>query len=193
VSATGVRGSPTLIYRGTNGDLLDTWVSDFISGNQAYFGSSENGWSSDAFGKYWLKRVFDKKTRKRARNHPRLLVVAGHSSHVNMEFIKICDELGIIFLILPPHSTHRLQPLDLGLFLPLARKYTSALTTHMFVTVRLSSISKRSFWMLFKPSWDASFTKENILSAWAKAGLWPFKPRVVLDVIERPATIEVVI
>ena len=47
------------------------------------------------------------------------MIVDDHSSHVNKQFIDICDENHIILAILPPHSTHRLQPLDLKIFSPL--------------------------------------------------------------------------
>ena len=46
----------------------------------------------------------------------RLLLVDGHSSHVNMEFIDWADRHRIIIMILPPYTTHRLQPLDVGMF-----------------------------------------------------------------------------
>ena len=71
----------------------------------------------------WLITVFQRYTNKKAGNKRRLLIVDGHSSHVNMKFIDLCDSLNIILLILPPHSTHRLQPLNIGLFKPLATFY----------------------------------------------------------------------
>ncbi len=51
----------------------------------------------------------------------------GHSSHVNLGFLDYADQNQILVVILPPHSTHRLQPLDVGLFSPLATYYTNEL------------------------------------------------------------------
>jgi DDE superfamily endonuclease len=44
-----------------------------------------------------------------------------------MAFLSLVDSLQIRILILPPHATHRLQPLDVGLFSPLAKAYTKRL------------------------------------------------------------------
>ena len=86
----------------------------------------------------------------------------GHSSHVNMEFIRVYDSLKICLLILPPHSTHKLQPLDVGLFLPLITCYSSKLDKVMEKSAGLVSFIKRMFWGAFKPAWNNSFTEENV-------------------------------
>jgi hypothetical protein len=39
---------------------------------------------------------------------------------------------------------------------------------------------------MFKASWEASFTKKNITYAFAKTGIFPYKPKEVLDKITRP-------
>ena len=41
-----------------------------------------------------------------------------------MRFIDYADANRIVLAVLPPHSTHRLQPLDVGLFSPLATFYS---------------------------------------------------------------------
>lgn len=51
----------------------------------------------------------------------------GHRSHVSWEFLNFCLTHNIICLCLPPHSTHILQPLDVGLFAPLQRRYSEEL------------------------------------------------------------------
>ena len=51
----------------------------------------------------------------------------GHTSHVTWQFFDYCLEHNIIPLCLPPHSTHLLQPLDVGLFGPLQKHYGSVL------------------------------------------------------------------
>jgi hypothetical protein len=101
-STVGWPGSPILIYKGTNSDLNNTWLEEFEDDDRAFFGSSENRWSSKAFGQKWLEKVFDVETRERAGNRRRLLIVDGYSSHVNLTFLNKCDDLRIIVLVLPP-------------------------------------------------------------------------------------------
>ena len=81
-----------------------------------------------------MKHIFDRHTKAKAGNHRRLLIVDGHNSHVNMRFINYCDQNYILLAILPPHSTHRLQPLDVGLFSSLAQYYTQQLDRFMIET-----------------------------------------------------------
>jgi hypothetical protein len=140
-----------LIYK-SNGGLQDTWLEDFDIKNKAHFAFSANGWSCDNLGLFWLEHIFHRYTSKKAGNRHRLLIVDGHSSHVNMKFINLADELRIIILILPPHSTHHLQPLDVSLFAPLATFYTNGLNTLMFNSLGMVSMSKRAFWNVFLPA-----------------------------------------
>ena len=126
VCADGTSIPPTLIYQGLSGDLQTTWVNDLHVEDEAYFASAPNGWSSDAMGLAWLER-FDQNTNHKS-SRRRLLIVDGHSSHVNWTFVKVCDALRIILLVLPPHSTHRFQSLDVVLFSPLEQAYSKHLT-----------------------------------------------------------------
>jgi DDE superfamily endonuclease len=183
ICADGTTLPPALIYKGASGDLQDTWMEDLGEKEQAFFASSTNGWSSNAFGLAYLKQVFDPSTRAKAGRKRRLLIVDGHSSHVNMEFIRTCDRLKILLIILPPHSTHRLQPLDVGCFLPLSTCYSIELNKVIEKSAGLVSFTKRMFWPTFKAAWDKSMTEENILSAFAKTGIWPYKPQIILSVI----------
>jgi hypothetical protein len=56
----------------------------------------------------WLEEVFERYTRSSNSRSKRLLIVDGHSSHVNMEFINFADTHRIIILVLPPYSTYKL-------------------------------------------------------------------------------------
>ena len=107
----------------------------------------------------------------------------GHSSHVNMAFLNKYDELRILVLILPPHSTHRLQPLDVGLFQPLSTAYSQEVNNFLTNGLGIVLITKRRFWLLFLPAWEKAFTEENIKSAFAKAGIWPVDQKRVVDTI----------
>ena len=88
ICADGSHLTPALIYQGASHDLQDTWLDDLNPvRDQAFFASSENGWSSDLLGQPWLESVFNRLTKEKAKRERRLLLVDGHSSHVNMRFI----------------------------------------------------------------------------------------------------------
>jgi hypothetical protein len=54
----------------------------------------------------------------------------------------------------------------------------------------LVSFTKRMFWSTFKATWETVMSNENILSAFAKTGIWLLQPEVILLVIraQRQAT-----
>ena len=135
----------------------------------------------------WLEAVFDRYTRSKSGNRRRrLLIVDGHSSHVNMAFIELADCLRIILVILPPHSTHRLQPLDKSLFAPLARYYTNGLNSLLADSLGMISMSKRAFFKVFWPAWQQAFSVQNIKSGFRKTGIWPMNAALVIDEITIP-------
>jgi hypothetical protein len=106
-----------------------------------------------------------------------------------MTFLDTCDKLRIIVLILPPHSTHRLQPLDVSLFQPLATAYSRNITDIMQKSGGAINLTKRMFWSCFKDAWEKSFTAKNIKSGFSKCGLWPCDPtRVITIIAPRPNT-----
>jgi hypothetical protein len=189
VSALGKTIPPTLLYKGRSGDLQSTWVEDLGAEDDLFFGATENGWTNDKYGMMWLQEVFEPRTRPSRITTKRLLIVDGHSSHVNLRFIEWASTHGIIILILPPHATHRLQPLDVSCFQPLATKYQVHLDLWLSRSLGQTSMSKRTFYQIFRPSWLESFTPSNIQGAFEKAGIWPFSPPIVLDAIaRRPVT-----
>ena len=58
-------------------------------------------------------------------NQRRLLIMDGYSSHVRARFIAYCMCDAIDIVILPPHSSHLTQPLDVGIFRPLKQAMAS--------------------------------------------------------------------
>jgi len=182
VNALGDRLPPSLIYKSQSGDLQTTWLDDFDEqdpSKRAYFAASEKGWTSNIHGRNWLER-FEQETGPKSIGQRRLLILDGHSSHVDMLFIERAIELSIYIVVFPPHSTHRLQPLDVSVFRPLAQAYSKQLDDYVHYTEGLSSISKRLFWKLFWPAWDAAVSESNIRSGFTKTGIYPYDPSIVL-------------
>lgn len=186
ISADGTFLPPALIYQGDSYDLQESWVEDFDhSSDQACFGVSPKGWTNDELGVSWLTGLFEPITRKKAGNARRLLIVDGHSSHVNMRFIDFCGDHGIILAILPPHSTHRLQPLDVGIFSPLSTAYSNQIDQLIQSSQGFSRVTKRSFWSLFQTAWKTALTFENIRSAFATTAIHPLGPEKILNQLKK--------
>src|SRR5690606_20456900 len=80
-------------------------------------------WTTDELTLRRLKEVFEPQTRNRTTGRYRLLIFDGHGSHLTPAFDKFCTEHSILTECMPPHSSHRLQPLDVGCFSVLKRAY----------------------------------------------------------------------
>jgi DDE superfamily endonuclease len=111
-----------LIYKGKSHNIQDSWV-DELGTDTAYFASSDNRWSCNKLRLDWLQKVFELHTKSKAGRGWHILIVDGHLSHVNIGFLNWALEYCIIIYIMPLHSTHKLQPLDVSLFGPLATAY----------------------------------------------------------------------
>lgn len=70
----------------------------------------------------WFEKDFAPETAARLANSTdyRLLILDGHNSHCTFRFAHFGEQNRIIILCLPSHTTHALQPCDVGVFGPLA-------------------------------------------------------------------------
>ena len=81
-----------------------------------------SGWIQTHIFIDWLKEFiqFSRATKDRKV----LLILDGHATHTkSLELIDLARENGVIMLCLPPHCTHRLQPLDITFMKPLSVYY----------------------------------------------------------------------
>ena len=164
ISTSGRVLPPALIYQGESYDLQDTWLDEFdTSAQSAFFACSKNGWSDDKLGLNWLQEIFQRFTATSPRTY-RLLILDGHSSHVNMPFIEFAHANRILLAVFPPHSTHRLQPLDIGMFSPLSNYYSQAIDRLLAESQGMTRITKRDFWAVFYEAWEKAFKAQTVRS-----------------------------
>lgn len=109
----------------------------------------------------------------------RLLVLDNHESHTSVEFRSFCKEKDIVLLFMPPHSSHLLQPLDVGCFAPLKTAFSTQ--NQALIRHHIFYVKKEDFLASFKTAFQASITKENIQGGFRGAGLHPFDPDAVLS------------
>jgi hypothetical protein len=145
VSVAGDRLPATVIFPGSANSLQSTRVDNVKAGkHNVFLTSTASGWSNNNLGLAWLEQVFNHCTKEEARRGRdyRLLIVGSHGSYLTKDFIDYYHAHRIILGVLPPHSTHSLQPLDTVMFKPLSSAYTIALTTHLQRSRRLVPIRR---------------------------------------------------
>jgi DDE superfamily endonuclease len=153
-------------------------IGEFDSGY--HIACSENGWTDNELGLEYLKEHFEPQTRTQTDRY-RILICDGHESHVSTAAIKFCLDHKIILLCLPPHSTHLLQPLDVGIFGPISTKYKNAIRNRFEFNTESYNIDKVDFLEIWHEVRRSTITPENVKSAWRDSGLLPYNPDVVLS------------
>jgi hypothetical protein len=145
------------------------------------FSVSTNGWTTNQIGLQWIQH-FEKHTRAKTTGSKRLLILDNHDSHTTLEFRTFCEDKNIVLLWMPPHSSHLLQPLDVGCFGPLKTAFSkqnqNLIRNHIFHVTKVDFLS--SFYTAFL----ASFTRENVKAGFSGSGLHPFDPEVVLSQLD---------
>jgi hypothetical protein len=179
VNSTGWAIPPFLVVAGQN--HLANWYQDREIPKDWVITLSSNGWTTNEIGLEWIKH-FDKHTRLRTVGRYRLLIVDGHESHHSADFELYCKENNIITLCMPAHSSHLLQPLDVGCFSPLKRVYSCQIED--LIRAHVSHITKADFFPAFKTAFCATFTERNIKAGFRGAGLTPFDPNTVISKLD---------
>lgn len=116
-SASGTYVPPTLIFprKREKPELLD----GAPPGSKMYI--SDSGYSNGEIFIKWLEHFKD--SVHPSETNPILLILDNHLSHVSLEAVEFCRENYISMLTIPPHSSHRLQPLDRTFFGALKASY----------------------------------------------------------------------
>ncbi len=179
IGSAGWTLPPFIIFSGKY--HLAPWYKDASIPRDWVIALSDNGWTTNKLGVEWLKH-FDEHTEARTVGSHRLLIIDGHESHLSYEFNKLCKEKRIVTLCMPPHSSHLLQPLDVGIFSPLKVAYGRQACELM--KVHINHITKIEFLPCYKAAFSEVFTERNILASFRGAGLVPHDPDTVLSKLD---------
>ena len=140
----------------------------------AYCGRSPNGWMSTELFYGWIANHFSVHVPER----PILLLVDGHSTHIDVEVSKLCRELGIFLYCLPPHASHLIQPLDVGFFSSLKYAWGKACENYKRSNPSVP-ITKYSFASVFREAWHDCVKPSMFIKAFKECGLCPFNPHAI--------------
>ena len=183
ICADGTALPPLIIFKAEN--LSREWIPANTH-NDWCFSCNSKGWTSNQHGIEWLRRVFDPSTREKANGSYRLLICDGHDSHITGEWIGYCMDNSILVMILPPHSSHLTQPLDVGIFSPL-KKYVTA-KIEPLIRTGISRVQTVEWTAAFVAAHQEVFTIQNIKGGFRGTGIHPFLPTKVLNRVSRSET-----
>lgn len=132
--------------------------------------SSKSGWMT---GDIFLNVVKHIQHHTGSSKERRILILLdNHESHCTIETIVFCRDNGITLLSFPPHTSHRLQPLDVAVYGPFKAHLKSAFNDWMSSNPG-KQITIYDIPGLANKAYLSSFTPKNITIAFEKPGLWP--------------------
>ncbi|XP_062558652.1 uncharacterized protein LOC134223503 [Armigeres subalbatus] len=140
------------------------------------FQCSPRGWSTMETCNKWLDHFIEYV--KPNSDAPVLLILDGHSTHTrNFSMLEKAKQNHVRVISMPPHTSHKLQPLDVAFMGPLKKNYSRAV--ELFLkgnpgqVVTLNNISA-----LVKDSFVKSATLSTAMNGFKATGIFPFDPNI---------------
>lgn len=140
-------------------------------------GVSDNGWVTTELFEEYIHH-FVKHTNCSPSNKV-LLILDGHKTHTkNLKLIDYCREHGLVLLSLPPHTSHKLQPLDRSFFKPLKTGFNVAcqswMRTHPGRRITVDQLGE-----LFNIAYSKAASVEIAVSGFRTSGIHPFNRDII--------------
>lgn len=177
VSAAGKAWTPAFVlpgvlarYRRRQDGRWET-PSDFLPKPNYLYQREVAGMDSDIFYS-WAKAFVEETALLRTDGKYMLLVYDGYASHCTYRTLKLFQENNIVVVSLPAHTSHALQPLDVGVFSPLKNAFRSALNRRVVVAKRTTRNDIFTICELLQRAFHQAVTPSNIIAGFRGTGLW---------------------
>lgn len=139
---------------------------------------SDKGWITDELFLEWLKH-FQKHTKCSVEGKV-MLVLDNHVTHSTLAAFNFCKENGIVCVSIPPHSSHKLQPLDVTFYSPLKTTFNAEcckfLRNNPHEQIRPSDIAS-----LFANAYNRVATPEKAIKGFLVTGIHPLNPDIFTE------------
>lgn len=113
-------------------------------------------------------------------DRPCLMVMDNHESHVSVDAIRFAKANGIHLLTIPPHTSHKLQPLDRCVYAPFKLFYNRAcndwMTQRCGKTISIYEIAEFT-----NTAFTRAFTANNIRRSFEVTGIYPFNSNLFTE------------
>ncbi|QRV92768.1 DDE superfamily endonuclease [Ceratobasidium sp. AG-Ba] len=176
LNAKGAAMKPSFVHQ--KGDVGKWWEDDHIG---------DNGWVSDDICKQWFKKVFIPEANNyRVSDAPIVLLVDGHGSHISTSIRQIGFKKRIFIFCHPPKTTHKTQPLDVGVFNRVQAEWKKICERSAGVE---SSVSKATTIENYMATRQAGMQPDIIIDAWRRTGHYPCNTDIFTDMDYAPSKI----
>ncbi|KAB0802144.1 hypothetical protein PPYR_04330 [Photinus pyralis] len=142
-------------------------------------GANQSGWSNEKLFLEWLDFFIEHA--RPSKEKPVLLILDNHESHVSVAVIEKARVSGIKMLTFPPHTSHRLQPLDRTVFGSFKSHYNRAVNDWMSCNPG-KPLSIYEVAEMVGRAFPLAFTSKNITSGFAASGIVPLNEDIFSDI-----------
>jgi len=173
-SATGQSVPPYFVFKGKR--FSDDLLNGALPGTGACM--SEKGWSnSEVFHKYITEHI-SKHIPGGLGHEYTLIMYDGATSHFSPSLIQWALQSKVVLMVLPAHSSHLLQPLDVGIFKPFKSAYNRACQEFLRQNVG-RQITRYDICELACKAYVKALTPSNIINSFRKTGIVPFNMQAI--------------
>ncbi|KIK45040.1 hypothetical protein CY34DRAFT_802009 [Suillus luteus UH-Slu-Lm8-n1] len=173
VNAAGTAMPPFFVL--SDGPVADHGDIEGIGG----IATSPNGWTDQAIGEFWFTKVFLPNAEKCRvdQEKPIVLNMDGHNSHETDAIKVIAYDHGVIIIAFPSKTTHKLQPLDVGVFSSVQRKWISHCDKRLAEGIKMNRYNFIPEYMSIRHV----ITPALVQKAFQRTGIHPLNPDVFTD------------
>ena len=123
-------------------------------------------------------------------DNPQLLILDNHETHLSILAINKCKIAGVVLLTIPPHTSHKLQPLDRSVYGPFKAYYNNIMNDWMSEPENSGKVVTIYEVAEFAgKAYERSFTDINIKHGFQVSGIVPPNRDVFADHEFLPSTV----
>jgi hypothetical protein len=176
INTSGWAISPIIIIAAKT--IVQGWFDATGTDQNIGIAVSETGYLNDELGYQWIQH-FHRETFRRIKGQYRLLICDGFGSHMTYEFKKFCKQQKIILFFLIPHTSHFLQPLDVGVFHAFKHWHSEAVFAASYTGI--SKFTRVEFLTALLSIREKTFKLRTIQHGFRLTGIVPFYPAQILE------------
>ena len=123
-----------------------------------------------------------------------LIIMDNAECHMTLQGMEYANDNGIVIVTLPPHTTNKLQPLDVSVYASFKTCLRTLINNFTLMNPH-THITEHMLPEFASKAWLKSCTPSNVLSGFSATGIWPINTDIFPDeaflgseVTERPAS-----
>lgn len=148
---------------------------------------SDSGWSNSSIFREYLQEHFINYIPQHEPGQHLLLLLDGHKSHIYVSLLDWAKVHEIVLFVLPAHTSHILQPLDIGCYGPFQKMYHNE--CHKFMRSASCAVTRYDICSLACKVYSRALSAEKLHASFLKTGIFPLDKTTISKESTMPAEV----